>query len=569
MSRLLVIILALATIAVPTAFIQAQGQEPLSSSVAAALVDSLAHNYYEAKFAFYPAYATSKGVRSYDSTLSTYDPRLVSKFLRTTSRNYRELTSFAEDSLDIQAWIDLKSLLADMSTQMLLLDSLGMWHKSPILYVDACIDGLYYIAIRDPQFWSDPGFGARLAAVPQVFANARKNLDAPMELHCEVAAASARAFLPFLEDLRDPSGEASKRIDQALISGAYEAFGQFAAFLDSLAASPSADPEFALGYDNFTKWLSAQHMVDDSPEEIVAYAERILRDSKAALQNLGEAPPTPAVNEEAAAKITDQDILGAYRAETDSAIAYLARREIVTLPADAPVEVVKSPSFLKVLVPGYAYEPPGPFDKRQVGLLYVPLPDTLTPEARTRYERAIESRGLRGIVVHELYPGHHLQLVDANRNPSFIRRLQEDNFTAEGWALYCEGLMAEEGYTVESGARGALRGLIFRAARAVVDVKLQLGEFTLGQATDYLVEQTGSTPEFLAKEVRRYAVDPTQPMSYLRGRKAILEIREQLRGIQGKEFSLKRFHDTLLSCGTVPPYLLRICATSRAMGRSK
>ena len=566
---LIVLVVLAASVAGPVVSLHGQEQMPLPSRVAKALVDSLSHTYYEAKFAFYPAYATSKGVRSYDSTLSTYEPLKVSRFVRSTSRAWRELTSFAEDSLDIQTWVDLKALLSDMSTQMLWLDSLAMWHKSPMLYVDACIDGLYYIAIRDPEFWSDPNFSSRLATVPQVLANAKKNLSDPIRLHCEVAAASARAFLPFLKELRDPAGEAFKHLDPAVVSDAYAACDQFGSFLDSLSASPAVNPVFALGYDNFTKLLYAQHMVDESPEEILAYAEKTLRDSKAALEKMGEPPPPPEVNEEAAAAITKDEILEAYWAETDSAVAFLTRKELVTLPVDAPVEVVESPIFLKVLVPGYAYEPPGPFDEEQVGLLYVPLPETLDAEARTKYQRIFERRGLRGIVAHELYPGHHLQLVEANRNPSFVRKLQSDDFMAEGWALYCEQMMAEAGYTGPSGARGALRGVVFRAARAIVDVKLQLGQFSLQQATDFMVQATAGDRDFLAEEVRRYAVDPAQPMSYLMGRKAILEVRDQFRGILGKEFTLKKFHDTLLSCGTIPPYLLRICATSRAMGRSQ
>lgn len=544
----------------------AKGQEAIlvSSADAAALVDSIAHAYYQAKFNIYPAYATGKGISAYDSLLSMFDHREVRRFVIKARRLQQDLASLPEDSLDIQTWIDMKALVTDMSTQAFLLDQYGLTRKSPIPYVDACTNGLYYLAIRDGRYYLNPNFGKRLAAFPKVFANARENLTDPIRLHCEVASASARAFLPFLDALRDPSSAAFGHLDAELIEDAYSELEGFADYLESI--SVGADRDFALGRDNFVTILNGQHLIDETPEEIVAYAERVLRNSKLTMAAL-EAPPDAPVNVDSALALTEEDILEFYRDEADSAIAFLGRKDLVTLPKNAPVKVAETPGFIKVLVPGYAYEPPGPFDKDQTGMLYVPLPESLDVETKIDYKRSRDYRKLRGIIAHELYPGHHLQLVAANTNPSYARRMQADSFMAEGWALYCEGMMADEGYYGPSGQRRALGGLVFRAARAVVDVKLQMGEFSLEQAADFMVRETGDDRAFLEQEVRRYAVDPTQPMSYLMGKKAIVEIRDRLKSLRGEAFTLKEFHDVLLSCGTIPPYLLRICVAAKATGR--
>jgi uncharacterized protein (DUF885 family) len=98
-------------------------------------------------------------------------------------------------------------------------------------------------------------------------------------------------------------------------------------------------------------------------------------------------------------------------------------------------------------------------------------------------------------------------------------------------------------------------------------VKLQLGEFSLDEATDFMVRETGVSRDFARREVRRYAVVPTQAMSYLIGKREILSLRDEVKGIMGDSFTLKRFHDSVLSCGSVPPYLLRTCVVSKAIGR--
>lgn len=554
----------LVLIAAPLSTAQAQEGGWPSPARAKGIVDSVAHAYYEAKFRLYPAYATSRGTSAYDSLLSTFDHLEVRRFVIYTRQLRRDLESFPEDSLDIQTWIDMKALVADMSTQAFLLDPFGLIHKSPIQYVDACTNGLYYLAIRDDRYYLDPNFSKRLAAFPKVFASARKNLTEPIRLHCEVASASARAFLPFLDALRNPSGAAFGHLDAGLVDRAYWELEGFADYLDSIAVGASAD--FAIGRDALVTILSEQHLIDESPEEIVAYAERVLRDSSIKLAAL-DAPPDLPVNVDSALALARDDVLSFYQQEADSASVFLRRRDLITLPDLAPVRVVATPEFIKVLVPGYAYEPPGPFDKDQTGLLYVPLPESLDVEAKIDYKRSADSRKLRSIVAHELYPGHHLQLVAANANPSYARRMQADNFMAEGWALYCEEMMAAEGYYGPSGPRKALRGLVFRAARTIVDVKLQLGLISLDQAADLMVKETGLERAFLEREVRRYAVDPTQPMSYLMGRKAIIEIRDRFKSLRGEDFTLKEFHDTLLACGTIPPYLLRICVAAKATGR--
>jgi len=179
-------------------------------------------------------------------------------------------------------------------------------------------------------------------------------------------------------------------------------------------------------------------------------------------------------------------------------------------------------------------------------------------ERAARY-KYIHRRGFRGGVVHEAYPGHHLQLQMASRVDDDVRKWQQSLLFLEGWALYCEEMMSDFGfYKDERQYLTVLRGIIFRAARIIVDVKLQTGQMTTDEAVQWIAETMDIEPaEWIRTEVRRYAQQPTIPMCYLTGKLEILKLRDDLKAIEGDNFSLRNFHDRLLAEGSIPPTLIR------------
>jgi len=161
--------------------------------------------------------------------------------------------------------------------------------------------------------------------------------------------------------------------------------------------------------------------------------------------------------------------------------------------------------------------------------------------------------------IHEAWPGHHLQLFHAAGAGSRLRRLADSAVFAEGWALYCEELMYEQGFFVDPLTRlYQLKDLLWRACRVVIDVGLHTGTMSFEQAVEFLVEQALLERVNAETEVRRYVQTPTQPMSYLLGKHRLLEIREEVRARLGRRFDLYDFHEALLGCGTVPPSLARL-----------
>jgi uncharacterized protein (DUF885 family) len=158
--------------------------------------------------------------------------------------------------------------------------------------------------------------------------------------------------------------------------------------------------------------------------------------------------------------------------------------------------------------------------------------------------------GLRSLVYHETVPGHHFQIALEQENTSLPRFRQARvlggiSALSEGWALYAEKLVAENGWYDgdPEGELGMLDAQLFRARRLVVDTGLHAKHWTRQQAIDYGLEPS---------EVERYVVNPGQACAYMIGQLKLLELRDKARNTLGAKFKPQAFHDVVLKTGTAP-----------------
>jgi len=142
-------------------------------------------------------------------------------------------------------------------------------------------------------------------------------------------------------------------------------------------------------------------------------------------------------------------------------------------------------------------------------------------------------------------------------SPHPLRRQMLNSLLMEGWALYCEELMREEGFYSDPRVEiFQLKDMLWRACRVIIDVGLHTGEMSFEEAVDMLVNTACLEEASAAAEVRRYAMSPTQPMTYVVGKLMLLDLRDYMRQAMGSRFDLKGFHDRLLSFGSIPPPLI-------------
>ncbi|MFQ5500564.1 MAG: DUF885 family protein, partial [Candidatus Zixiibacteriota bacterium] len=348
---------------------------------------------------------------------------------------------------------------------------------------------------------------------------------------------------------------------------AREAMNDFVAWLQTV---PTGSPtSFAIGRDNFDYMLEHQYFLQYNSDSLLKVGEVLLADADAAYrkyeaevehnhQNGRDSVFVPA-------RFEPSDIIDYYQWETEQVRVFCELHDIVSVPENiAPVSVVETPPFLRSMIAGIAYQPAGPFDSVQHGYFYVrPLPTDMDRRQLEGHFRFAHRRGFRGSVVHEAYPGHHLQLQLAGMNHDPIRKWQHNTMMVEGWALYCEEMVYRQGlFGQEDAAQwlGILGGIRFRAARIVADVKLHTGQFTYDQCVDWMVGaldiRTQSQKDYIRTEVRRYTLRPTTQMAYLSGKREIMALRKAALASDGGKYTMKSFHDALLGEGSIPPTLM-------------
>ena len=167
--------------------------------------------------------------------------------------------------------------------------------------------------------------------------------------------------------------------------------------------------------------------------------------------------------------------------------------------------------------------------------------------------------------IHEAYPGHHLQLDSARRNPSLTRLMADAPEFVEGWGMYSELMMREQGFDADPRFRLIMHtDAIWRACRIILDVRMHRGEIGVDEATDFLVEQTSFERPNAHAEAQWYTYRPTYPLSYLLGRTLLLGLRADEQRRLGDDFSLKGFHDALLRNGSLPISFHRRLLTGKA-----
>ena len=530
-----------------------------------ASVDDLCRSYLDLKYHFDPAAASSAGLVSHDARLGRFDAETTREHLsalRAVAGAIEEL-----ESDDLQAEIDRTALLGEIRSSAFRLEHERPHVRNPAFWLSHVFQGLYAILSRRNGAIAAraPAALERLRAIPGFLATARDSLDEPPAVFVDTALGmlgGGGELVVQLVAALDPEVPELRADFQDAAGKALEALKRFGTALRG-EIEPAADPHaFAVGEEQFSRRLHHEHALVAGAPELWRYGLHLQEETEAELAALAsrlDGRSWREIVEELRGDAPEPEaLLGVYRAELDRAHAFVADRDLVSVPRD-PVDVVPTPGFMLALVPFAAYEPPPIFLSHQTGRFYVTPPDPGSPpETLARQRRGHCRHAIPAMVAHEAYPGHHLQLVTAQGLASEVRRHVWTPVMVEGWALYCEQLMDEAGYYEEDEARlFRLVNLLWRAIRIVLDVGLHTRGMSPAEAVDYMVEHLPIERASAEAEVRRYCAWPTYQLCYAVGRRELLRLREAYRERAGASFRPRAFHDELLAYGGIPVALAR------------
>jgi uncharacterized protein (DUF885 family) len=396
---------------------------------------------------------------------------------------------------------------------------------------------------------------SRLEQAPAYLMAARSRAVAqPVAIWQQVDARYATDLPSLFADVRS-AGERTldatelARLERA-IEGAGAALEAHRAWIGETLADASDD--WPLGPEPYEELVRLRAFGDLDADAILQVGlEQLHANLEAPARELDPGADLPAILDRLKSDhpATFAEALDGYRDAMRRARAHLVEHDLVTIPDDEVIDVIETPEYLRAVMPFAAYFSPARFDADRRGIYVVtPAVDNDPNAMREHYRASISNTS-----IHEAYPGHHLQLAVAARHPSLTRMLTDAPEFVEGWGMYSEQMMREEGFDTGPAFRTAMyTDAIWRACRIVLDVRMHRGELTPEEATDFLVEHTGFEGANARAEVRRYTYTPGYQLSYLLGKVLILGLREEERRRCGAAFSLRDFHDTLLGNGSLP-----------------
>jgi uncharacterized protein (DUF885 family) len=395
------------------------------------------------------------------------------------------------------------------------------------------------------------------ALIHQGIANLSRSEANPPRLWTEIAIESAKGGLRFLDNLTaHPRVQATVRKTDTLqtnIDNAKSAIGDFAVFLER-DLFPRSRGTYAVGEEHYNLLLKKKHFLKEDSASLLTLGEDLFTKTKQELTALAS-EIVPGIGIAAVARRIQEhhpsagELLAVYERAVEAAREFVKKQELVSFPPKEELHVVPTPEFRRHEIPFAAYLSPSPKDIDQIGYYYV------TPASDDDLLREHNWVGLENTSVHESYPGHHLQFSIANSIPAastLPRLMNESSVFYEGWALYCEQLMLEEGFLETKEHRFVmLKDRLWRALRIIIDVKTQTGRMTYDEAADLMVRELHFPRAQACADLNWYSQSPSGPMGYALGWSIINRLRDQERTRLGSRFNLREFHDKLLSAGSI------------------
>jgi uncharacterized protein (DUF885 family) len=540
-----------------------QAIAPKPHSAADAQLEALARDRLAALVHRFPVFGTYLGLDEHDGELADGSRDALLADIEAARAHIRALESIDVAQLSAYHAIERELALFAARREVFDNDVHRVWERR-VNATDEIGDGLFLVFARGTRPLAErlSAIASRLEAAPRHIEEQKTRLGQRPVLLWNEMELDATASLPSL--FSEVTAAAAKHLgeDHAEVGRLERASARASEALEAYAGwlreqLGRATDDFALGREHYDELVGLRAFDGLDTDAILDIGEEQLELNRSARQKVAREIDPNASEQEVVDRIKSDhpadfsEALAMYRQAMDESRQYVLDHDLVSMPEGESLTVIETPEYLRNVMPFAAYFSPPKFGNGSAPKgLYIVTPSV---DGNADALREHNYASIYNTSIHEAYPGHHQQLAAAITHPSLVRLLFEAPEFVEGWAMYCEQMMREEGFdTAPEHMLVLYTDAIWRACRIILDVRLHRGDISVRDAIDFLVEQTGFERPNATAEVNRYTYTPTYQLSYLLGKVLLLRLRDDERRRLGDRFSLRGFHDALLREGSLP-----------------
>jgi uncharacterized protein (DUF885 family) len=233
--------------------------------------------------------------------------------------------------------------------------------------------------------------------------------------------------------------------------------------------------------------------------------------------------------------------------------SFITKNDILRLPDPDRCKIIEMPEFQRGFSVAYLNPAPPLDPKASSHYAISPPPSGWDARRVTSLLQEYNRHMLQILTIHEAYPGHYVQLEYSNRHPSLIRKVLQSGVFAEGWAVYTEQMMLDQGYGDGDLALrlNQLKFYLRAVCNAILDHKMHCAGMTDREAMTLMVDRAFQTEGEALGKVTRAKLSSCQLSTYFVGRTAFYALRQKVQREQGDRFSLGRYHEAVLDHGTL------------------
>lgn len=545
--------------------------------------DKYKEQFIENLWKVYPGWASSQGYHKYDNILVVPNDESRAKELAFAKANLDSLKSFDLAGLSDNNKTDYYMIENQLRSMEWAITEEKEFEWNPSQYnvsgsFAEILNGNYdSLEIRLRNFY------LKMENIPAYYEAAKRNIKNPTIEHTQLAIEQNLGGISVFEkDFHEALnkihfGEHEKQSMEARASESVKAIKDFAEWLKKL--DNKTPRSFRLGKELYAKKfefdIQSGYTVDQIYEKAITHKKELHQKMYQLADKLwskyidnpltwGQRGPLPkpkdslqlikmVIDKISEKHVKPEEFQTAIEQQMPVLIDFIKKKDLIYIDPSKPLVVRREPDYMAG-VAGASISAPGPYDKNGNTYYNVGSLSGWDKDKAESYLREYNYYILQILNIHEAIPGHYTQLVYSNQSPSLIKSLFGNNAMIEGWAVYTERMMLENGYGNDEDEMWLMyyKWNLRSTCNTILDYSVHTKNMSKEDAMNLLIKEAFQQKTEAEGKWRRVSVTQVQLCCYFTGYTEIYDFREELKKRMGDKFDLKKFHEKFLSYGSAP-----------------